>query len=157
IIGERHARQREITDAVLTAQEKERAEIGEELHDNLGQILAVAKLYIQMAKTYPDRRSMYIDQSADFIEKVIVEIRRISKTLVIPASQILGLTDNIKNLIRDLTLAHPMKIDFHAKGFDEKDLNDKMKLNVFRIVQEQMNNILKHARATRASINLHVQ
>lgn len=151
---ERISRQKEITEAVLTAQENERADIGKELHDNLNQILAVAKLYIQMSKTYPDKRDMYLDKSCDFIENVIGEIRRISKALVIPGKHIIGLFDNIKNLLRDLVMTHQIKIEFHEEGVIEDDLSEKMQLTIFRIVQEQLNNILKHARATRASINL---
>jgi signal transduction histidine kinase len=151
---ERLSRQKEITEAVLTAQENERADIGKELHDNLNQILAVAKLYIQMAKTYPDKRDMYLDKSCDFIENVIGEIRRISKALVIPGKHIIGLFDNIKNLLRDLVMTHQIKIEFHEEGVVEDDLSEKMQLTIFRIVQEQLNNILKHAQATRASINL---
>jgi PAS domain S-box-containing protein len=151
---ERTARQREITNAVLTALENEREDIGKELHDNLGQILAVAKLYIQMAKTYKDKRELYLDKSCDFIENVIVEIRKISKTLVIPGPHIISMTDNIKNLVHDLVATHPMKIEFNTENIDENELDEKIQLTIFRIVQEQVNNILKHAKATRAAIHL---
>jgi signal transduction histidine kinase len=151
---ERQAKQREITEAVLMAHENERADIGRELHDNLNQILAVAKLYIQMAKTYEDKREMYLEKSAGFIENVIVEIRRISKTLVIPDTNITSLFDNIKNLLHDLIKIHAIKIDFHKDGIEEKDLDEKLQLTIFRIVQEQVNNILKHAEATHAIIYL---
>ncbi len=154
LVQERHTRQREITDAMLTAQEKERENIGKELHDNLGQILAVAKLYMQMAKTYESKREMYLEKSCDYIENVITEIRKISKTLVIPGTHIIGLFDNIKNLLHDVVEIQPIKIEFHEEGIKEDDLNGKLQLAIFRIVQEQVNNILKHARATRATINL---
>ena len=97
---------------------------------------------------------MYLDKSSDYIESVIVEIRKISKTLVIPGTNIIGLVDNIKNLIHDVRTIHPIKIEFHEKNINEKELNEKMQLTIFRIVQEQFNNILKHSRATRATINL---
>jgi len=154
LVRERQTAQREITDAVLTAQENERADIGKELHDNLGQILAVAKLYVQMAKSYMNKREMYLDKSADFIDNVIVGIRRISKKLVIPGTNIIGLSDNIKNLLYDLAQVHPVKIEFSDKDFNEKELNEKMQLTIYRIIQEQLNNILKHAKATRANISL---
>jgi PAS domain S-box-containing protein len=154
LVEERQTKQREITHAVLTAQEKERADIGKELHDNLGQILAVAKLYIQMAKTYDEKREMYLDKSCEFIENVIVEIRKISKKLVIPGRHIIGLFDLIKNLVDDLSQIHPIKIEFHEKSISKDELNENLQITIFRIVQEQVNNILKHANATRAAINI---
>jgi signal transduction histidine kinase len=62
--------------------------------------------------------------------------------------------DNIKNLLHDLSLIHAIKIEFYNDGVDEKDLDEKMQLIIFRIVQEQINNILKHANATSAGIYL---
>jgi PAS domain S-box-containing protein len=152
--GERRATQREITEAILTAQEKERSDIGKELHDNLNQTLVVAKLYLQMAKTYESNREMYHEKSFELIEDVIQEIRRISKKLVIPATHITGLFDNIKNLLHDLSIIHPIKIEFYRDGITENELADKLQVTIFRIVQEQVNNILKHSKATQASIRL---
>jgi PAS domain S-box-containing protein len=151
---ERQTRQREITDAVLTAQENERAEIGKEMHDNLGQILSVAKLYLQMAKTHDENKDAYLDKSCSYIENVIEEIRRISKTLIMPALHIIGMINSIKNLIADLTATQPMKIEFHDEGIDEEELSEKIQMTILRIVQEQLNNILKHAKGTQAVICL---
>ena len=152
--GERFARQRELTAAVFTAQEKERAEIGRELHDNLGQILAATKMYMQMAMEDSKKQEEYISKSCDFIEDVIVKIRSIAKNLVIPGIHIIGLFDNIKNLIDDLAKIHPVEIEFYSDGINEKELDENLQLNIFRIVQEQFTNILKHAKATCASIHL---
>jgi PAS domain S-box-containing protein len=154
LINEKESKQREITAAVLTAQENERASIGRELHDNLNQLLSTAKLYIEMSKRDDENRQMYLEKSSEYIITVIEEIRRISKTLASPGFHLLGLFDNIKILIDDLSVADPIKIEFSAEGVKEKHLNKRMQLDIFRIVQEQLNNILKHAKATRAFINL---
>ncbi len=154
---ERRARQKEITDAVLTAQEKERADIGRELHDNLNQILGATKLYIEMAKTDEYNREMCLEKSSGYIVSVIEEIRRISKSLAMPALHVMGLFESIKILLDDLIVIDPVKIEFHENGIPEKDLNEKLQLTIFRIVQEQLNNILKHANASRATITLTMQ
>jgi PAS domain S-box-containing protein len=150
---ERVAKQRELTSAVLTAQEHERADIGKELHDNLNQILAVAKLYLQMAQGNSKKRDLYLEKTSGLIVNVIEEIRRISKHLVIPGTHIISLFDNIKNLLNDVTRINPIKIEFHKDGVDEKGMDEKLQRNIFRIVQEQVNNILKHSKATHAAIN----
>jgi PAS domain S-box-containing protein len=156
---ERQERQREITYAAVTAQETERGVIGKELHDNLGQILAVAKLYIQMAlkQKQEKNREMYLQKSCDMVVNVIDEIRRISKALVIPGVHIIGLFDNIKNLIHDLGTIHPIKIEFHEDGIVQDDVNEKLQMTIFRIVQEQVNNILKHSKAAHATIDLSIE
>ena len=156
-VRERQTKQREITDAVLTALENERTNIGRELHDNLGQVLAVAKMYIQMAQKWEMKRELYLEKSCDCIVNVMQEIRKISKALIIPDTDIIGLFDNIKNLLHDFSMMHPIKIEFINNGIDEKNLDEKLKLNIYRIVQEQLNNIFKHAKATHATINLSMQ
>ncbi|MBC7874182.1 MAG: PAS domain-containing protein [Ferruginibacter sp.] len=151
---EMQTKQNEITAAVLTAQENERTEIGRELHDNLNQTLAVAKLYIQMAKKPGPEKNFYLDKSCDLLTDVIGEIRRISKNLVIPGTHIIGLFDNINNLVHELTGVHPIKIEFLSEGFKDDELDEKLQLTIFRIIQEQMTNILKHARASHSTISL---
>jgi PAS domain S-box-containing protein len=151
---EKLTKQKEITGAVLTAQENERADIGKELHDNVNQILGATKLYIEMAKTDEENREKYLEKSSGYIVDVIEEIRKISKTLIPPGMHILGLFDSIKILLDDLSMIHPIKIEFQQEGIDKKDLDEKIQLNIFRIVQEQLNNILKHSQASIASIHL---
>lgn len=157
LVEERLYHQKRITDAVLTAQENERASIGKELHDNLSQILSVTKMYIQMAKMSENKRELYLDKANGFIVDVIDDIRKISKALIIPEINIIGLFDNIRVLLRDIELIRPIKIDFNTNGINEMELNEKLKINIFRIIQEQLNNILKHSIASLVHIDLSIQ
>ncbi len=154
---ERLIKQREIIDVVLTAQEHDRADIVKELHENLNQILAVSKLYIEMAKKDEANSSVFLAKSSSFILNVIDEIRKISKNLTAPGVDTMGLVDSIKNLLADLNLTHRLKIEFHEEDIDESELNEKLQVNIFRIAQEQLNNILKHAKATHATVHLSKQ
>jgi signal transduction histidine kinase len=151
---ERLSKQKELTEAVLAGQELERANIGKELHDNLNQILGAAKMYIELAKTDEESRETYLNKSSALLVTVIGEIRRISKTLTIPEKHLMRIAESIHILLDDLTILHPIKIAFTAQGIDEEGLSDKIRLDIFRIVQEQLNNILKHAEATTATISL---
>jgi PAS domain S-box-containing protein len=154
LVKERLTRQRRITDAVLTAQEKERSDIGEELHDNVNQILATTLLYIEMAKKDKGSKKNHLEKSYSLIMDVIEELRRISKTLIPLGMSHIGLIKSIKSLSHDLAAAHPIVIGINMDGVTEEGLSEKMRLNIFRIVQEQLNNILKHSKATHAEINL---
>lgn len=147
-------KQRDITRAVLSAQENERTEIGKELHDNLNQMLAITKMYIEMAKTDVEKRDFYLNKSSDLVVTVIEEIRVLTKKLIVPGIEIIGLFDNIRNLVDDLLLINPIMIDFSTLDLQEAAIDEKLQLNIYRIVQEQLNNILKHSKATHAAIEL---
>jgi len=134
LVQERLTRQKEMIHAVLTAQENERSEIRKELHDNLNHILGAAKMYIEMATTDEENREMYLQKSSDFIVGVIEEIRRISKTLSTPG-KIMGLFDSIKILLDDLIMTHAIKIEFQKTGITEEELDERLQLTIFRIVQ----------------------
>ncbi len=154
LADERLTRIKEITNAVLTAQENERADIGRELHDNLNQILGAAKLYIEMAKKDEGKREICLEKSSRYIVNVIAEIRRISRALATPVAHVAGLFDRIKILLDDLVVLYPVKIEFNPDGIHEEDLNERLQLDIFRIVQEQMNTIVRHTKATEARISL---
>ena len=140
-------RQQEITEIIISAQESERSQIGRELHDNVTQLLGASRLYIDIRKDTENRES-YLQSSSTYILNAIDEIRKLSKTLITPLINEIGLVESIKDSIEDIMRVHPVKIVFNTLNFDEKNLNEKFKLNLFRIVQEQINNTLKHAKAT---------
>jgi len=146
--------QREIVAAVLIAQEKERANIGKELHDNLNQILGAAKLYIDLAKTDEEDRDMLLQKSSVYIVTVIEEIRGISKNLATPRLNIMGLAESIRILVEDIMRINPIHIQFWERGIHPAELGEALQLDIFRIVQEQLTNILKHAKASQAEIHL---
>ena len=154
---ERLVRQKTITDAILSAQEGERAHIGKELHDNLNQVLGAAKLYIEMAKTDEMNREFYLEKSSGYVLNVIDSIRKLSKTLIIPGVRDMGILDSIRILLDDQVAIHPIKIEFIQDGIDEESLPEKLQVDIFRILQEQLNNIFKHAEATYAKISLTMQ
>lgn len=151
---ERMERQKETTGAVLSALETERENIGYELHENLNQMLSVAKLYIQSSEQQVEKRQIYLGMSCDIIAEVMMKIRKLSNILKIPKTHIANLVDNIKNLVHDLSLTHSLKIKFYNNSIEVGLLNEKLQMTIFRIVQEQMNNITTHSNATLAEINL---
>ncbi len=152
---ERQLKQKEITEAVIRVQEKERYEISKELHDNVNQQLTVAMMYIATAMKGGDNHQELLKQSSGFIFTAIEEIRKLSKALVTPLIKDFGLAKAIDGLVEDILVANEMNIEFFAQSFYEEDINYEFKLNIFRIVQEQMNNIIKHANAANVIIELY--
>jgi PAS domain S-box-containing protein len=147
-------KQKLVAQAMVDAQEKERAEIGKELHDNINQILSTTKLYLELAKSDNKERLNLINRSAGNIHNAIREIRNISRSLVPASIGDLGLIDSLTDLVESLQLTRAIQAEFHPMGnFDEK-LSDKTKLMLFRIIQEQVNNVLKHSGARHLVIEL---
>lgn len=152
---ERQLKQKEITEAVIREQEKERYEISKELHDNVNQQLTVAMMYLATALKGSDNHQELLKQSSGFIFNAIEEIRKLSKALVTPLIKDFGLAKAIDGLVEDILVANQMSIDFFYESFYEEDINYEFKLNIFRIVQEQINNIIKHADAQHVTIELY--
>ena len=149
-------KQKLVAQAVVDAQEKERGEIGKELHDNVNQILSTAKLFLEVAKTNTKERTKLIKRSAEQIHHAINEIRNISRSLVPPSISDLGLIESIKDLLENIAVTKTLKVDFTNVGDIENGINDNQKLMLFRIIQEQVSNVLKHAEAKHLSISLSV-
>lgn len=147
-------KQKLIAQAMVDAQEKERAEIGKELHDNINQILSTTKLYLELAKNDKNERLNLITRSAGNIHNAIHEIRNISRSLVPASIGDLGLQDSIIDLVESVQMTRAIHVEFYPVGnFDEK-ISDKAKLMLFRIIQEQINNVLKHSGANNLIIEL---
>ena len=146
--------QKLITRITIQTQEQERREIGLELHDNINQILATAKLCVDMAINEEDISKELLYKSYDSISKAINEIRSLSKNLVPPSLGDIGLKEALLEMIENMTVTPGLKIRIRANDPHIESLSNNKKLIIYRIVQEQVNNIVKHARASVAEIEL---
>ena len=154
LVRHRVMQQELISETTLQVQEKAREELGKELHDNINQILASTKLYLEMAKGGNEKLVQEaIDKSYDNVNLAIMEIRRLSKQLVAPALET-SLVDVIKDLSEEIQAITPINTSLIIDNFHEHLLNDNLKLVLYRIIQEQVNNILKHAAASDVHITI---
>jgi len=155
LLSEQISHQKQVTQATLDAQEAERREIGKELHDNIGQQLTTIKLFLDMAKSNAtDSGVEMINMALKSVMDVINEIRFMSRSLIPHTLKDLGLVDSIMELTDSFSLAQSLTIHFDCKAFKEDRIPENQKLTLFRIVQEQLNNIVKHAAAKNIHIHL---
>lgn len=153
---ERMERQLQITDAVITAEENERQEIGRELHDNIQQILASARLFLSMVnkENSSESGSLYQQQTDQLISSAIHEIRNLSHSMITPFMEKTTLNEAIEKIIYNITSTSDIKINLETAGLNEEKLSEKLRLTVYRIIQEQFSNILKYAKASAVSLNI---
>lgn len=155
LLSEQLVHQRLLTQATIDSQEKERREIGKELHDNIGQRLTTIKLYLDLAHASADETTAeMISLSQRNISDVINEIRSLCRSLIPSSLNDLGLVECINDLIISVSRAQAVHIEFYHSQFNESLLPENQKLMVFRIIQEQLNNIVKHSDATKVLINI---
>jgi PAS domain S-box-containing protein len=154
LVEEINAKEFEIASAITTAKEVERSALGKELHDNVNQLLAASRMYIDMARRNRGNREMYLSRSSEYTLIAIEEIRKLSKGLITDVVINLGLCNAIEHMTADIMETYPIKIFCRMDEKIHLRTHSKFNLNIFRIVQEQLNNIIKHAKASTVNISL---
>ncbi|MFT3701453.1 MAG: PAS domain S-box protein [Agriterribacter sp.] len=145
ILEQREQEQKKIMRAMLKAEEKERNRLGRELHDNVNQILTGIKLSLTLASGKEQDAKLHINTAIDLVDNAIYETRALSHRQVMPLSEI-NLEELVFELVKKTQLVSPVKINF-VYNIDSDAIKDDLKINLYRIIQEQLNNILKHAEA----------
>lgn len=154
LADERRRKTREIAEAVIVAQERERREIGLELHDNVNQILAGSLMYLGLLKKELKVESELYRDIEKLITEAIQEIRTLSHNLIPPSLNELELGDALDHIISIAKKTTILDIQKDLYDFKESEISNDLKLTIYRIIQEQFNNILKHARAKHILIRL---
>jgi PAS domain S-box-containing protein len=141
---------------LLTIQEQERKRISGELHDELGQALAVIKLRINFIKKRLRKDQLVMSSDCEgtlqYIDQVIENVRRLSRDLSPSILEDLGFSAALRWMVSEfLKHDHPMKISLEVEDIDHF-VSQKAHIILYRIFQEAVTNIEKHARATHLSI-----
>jgi two-component system sensor histidine kinase UhpB len=124
------------------------------LHDNINQILVTIKLYLELAMDDTKSKDDLIKRSAEKIMYCITEIRTLSKSLAPPSLNDYGLVEAITELIENIRLTKTFNIDLNIKLDSINKFDSLQQLYIYRIIQEQLNNIIKHADAKNVSVEL---
>jgi PAS domain S-box-containing protein len=146
-----------IAKATIQAQETERQQMGLELHDNINQILVGASLTLSMAKqTYPEKAIEFIQKSQGHISEAIDEIRKLSHRLTPASFAGIPLNEVFQSLIDGLNIQQKFNVSFYYDDLDVPGVTDEIRINLYRMLQEQLKNIVQYSEATAIEINLHL-
>lgn len=154
---ERKEKHQQITSAIITAQENERTYLGQELHDNINPLLATVQLYMDCAINNKDERISLLKESKAIIHTAVEEIRTISNSLIPKPFHQISLKEAIEDVCKNIHRVTGLQFIADWDDLDESVLSDKMKLTVFRIIQEQVTNIVRHANAKEVTIEIYQQ
>src|SRR5262249_36145079 len=119
------------------------------------QHLTTTRLYLEVAREKADGDVLeMIHLAHNTLADIIYEIRQLSQALVPPTLGDLGLVDSIQELSDSVNRAHTLHVEFYARYFSEDNLPGNLKLMLYRIAQEQVSNIVRHAHAQNLQIKL---
>jgi len=153
LCDQRQEKQQQITQAILETQEEDRKTVAAELHDNINQILATAQLYLTTGSQHPDFAEM-VSKGKECVLLAIDEIRKLTKSLVGPVFTSTGLKQAIESLATNIRDLKKINILTELDIVEKIDLSEALKLNLYRIVQEQLNNIVKYAQASEVIVEI---
>ena len=143
-------------DAMLKGQEEERSRLAKDLHDGLGGMLSGVKYSLNNMKDNlimtPDNMSVF-ERSLDMIDTSIKELRRVAHNMMPEMLVKFGLDEALKEYSNSITATKLLEVKYQSFGMKER-LESSSEIIIYRIVQELLNNVLKHASATEVLVQL---
>jgi signal transduction histidine kinase len=145
------------TEAVLKGEEQERTRLAKDLHDGLGGMLSGIKYSLNTMKgsmiMTPDNVQAF-ERSMDMLDSSIKEMRRVAHNMMPEALVKFGLDTALKDFCNDVDQSGALKVNYQSIGLDNVVIEQTTAITIYRIVQELLNNTMKHASATSAIVQV---
>ena len=149
-------RQLVAVDSMLKGQEEERSRLAKDLHDGLGGLLSGVKFSLSNIKdnlmVTPDSMAVF-ERSLDMIDTSIKELRRVAHNMMPEMLTKFGLDEALKEYCNTVNATKLLDVKYHSVGMNTR-LDKSIEIIAYRIIQELLNNILKHASASEAFVQL---
>lgn len=144
------------TKGVIEAEERERKRIAAELHDGIGQLMSAAKMNLSAIRSEigfasPENEQNY-DKALGLVDESCREIRNVSHNIMPNALLKSGLSNAIREFL-DKIDSRVLKVNLHVEGINER-LDTNVETVLYRVIQECVNNVIKHAKASRLDISI---
>lgn len=143
-------------DAMLKGQEEERSRIAKDLHDGLGGLLSGTKLSFITVKDKlalsPENKVLF-DKSLSMLDNTIGDLRKVAQNLMPEALVKFGLHDALRDFCDTIQFSSGMKVVYQQYG-EERKLDNTAEVFIYRIIQELVNNVVKHAGARQIIVQL---
>jgi signal transduction histidine kinase len=141
------------TEAVLKGEEKERTRLAQDLHDGLGGMLSGIKYSFNTMKgnliMTPENEQAF-ERSMDMLDSSIKELRRVAHNMMPEALVKFGLDTALKDFCNDINQSGALTVNYQSIGLEGEMVEQTIAITIYRIVQELINNTMKHAAAKHA-------
>lgn len=145
------------TEAVLKGEEQERIRLAKDLHDGLGGMLSGVKFSMNSMKgnlvMTPDNAQTF-ERSMDMLDSSIREMRRVAHNMMPEALIRFGLNTALNDFCNDINQSGALKVNYQSLGMEDISINPTVAITLYRIVQELLNNVMKHAHASSAIVQV---
>jgi len=138
---------------LIQSQEEERKRLSNELHDSLGQNLLVIRNLLYLYNSVEEKNEDDLSQISDLIKESIDEVKEISANLHPHQLERLGLNKAVGSMLNKIMRATDITITYNADDLTGL-IPFEDEINIYRIIQESINNIVKHSGADNASVNI---
>jgi two-component system, NarL family, sensor kinase len=150
-------KQLESTEAVLKGEEQERTRLAKDLHDGLGGMMSGIKYSLQTMKQNlvmtPENQQAF-ERSMDMLDSSINEMRRVAHNMMPEALVKFGLDTALTDFCNDVNKSGALEVSYQSIGMDKVLLDQTSAITIYRIVQELINNTMKHASAKSAIVQV---
>jgi PAS domain S-box-containing protein len=143
-----------VTKAIIQTQESERSKISLELHDNVNQVLTTVKLLMDVSQDGPEIAKANLPRAIALQQEAINEIQTISRRLSVPTIGNLPLVDSIRELVHQYPEKSNLVFSLKLDELEGVAIDHYIHMAFYRILQEQLTNIVKHAKARNVEILL---
>ncbi len=145
------------TEAVLHGEERERERLAKDLHDGLGGMLSGLKhnlSYMKGNQIMTTENQEAFERSLDMLDRAIREMRRVAHNMMPEGLLRFGLDAALRDFCNDITLSRALEVDYQSVGMQEVVIDQSRSISIYRIVQELVTNVIKHANATSTIVQL---
>lgn len=145
----------EILEAMMKGEEKERKRLSRELHDGVGGLLSAVKMHFCAFRNERDwlHENESYNHALQMLDEAIIEVRKTAHNLAPDQLSRLGLANALELFCKNASHSRQLQISFYTNG-EIRQLKSSFELTIYRIVQELVNNIIKHAQATEALVQV---
>ncbi|MGF2414801.1 MAG: sensor histidine kinase, partial [Ferruginibacter sp.] len=139
--------------SMLNGQETERTRIAKDLHDGLGGLFSTVKMYFSTLQHEQEllKSNSLFNKSYELIDTASEEVRRIAHNMMPEVLMKLGLTHALQDMCSNISAGKLLQVKLQSYGMEQR-LNASTEIMLYRIVQELLNNTIKHAQATEAIV-----